>query len=74
MQNALKKLKKGPDGRYTNVIEFMTDINVLIACFEQIISGPEYAYLRAGGPKKLNMHFFKDLQESVRNGTYEFTP
>ena len=52
----------------------MTDIDVLIGSFEQIILGPEYAYLRYGGPKKLNMQFFKDLQESVRNGTYEFTP
>lgn len=74
MENALKKLKKGPDGRYTNVVEVMTDIDVLIGSFEQIISGPEYADLRAGGPKKLNMQFFKDLQERVRNGTYEFTP
>jgi hypothetical protein len=74
MENALKKLKKGPDGRYTNVVEVMTDIDVLIGSFEQIISGPEYADLRAGGPKKLNMQYFKDIQERMRNGTYEFTP
>eukprot|EP01018_Ginkgo_biloba_P019536 Gb_23933 [translate_table: standard] len=74
LENALKKLKKGPDGRYTNVWEVITDLDVLIGSFENIVSGPEYADLRAGGPKKLNMQFFKDLQERLRNGTFEFTP
>ncbi|GLJ09470.1 hypothetical protein SUGI_0110210 [Cryptomeria japonica] len=74
MQNALKKLKKGPDGRYINVDDVLTDMDVLIGSFEEVINEPEYADLRAGGPKKLNMQFFKDLQESLRNGTFEFSP
>lgn len=74
VENALKKLKKGPDGRYTNVWEVITDIDILIGAFENIISGPEYAELREGGPKKLNMQFFKDIQARMRDPSYKFSP
>lgn len=74
LQNALKKLKKGPDGRYTNVWEVMSDLDVLIAAFENIVSGPEYEELRQGGPKKLNMEFFKDIQAKMRDPNYKFSP
>lgn len=74
LENALKKLKKGPDGRYTNVWEVMTDVDVLVAAFENIISGPEYEELRQGGPKKLNMEFFKDIQAKMRDPNYKFSP
>lgn len=74
VENALKKLKKGPDGRYTNVWEVITDIDILIGAFENIISGPEYAELREGGPKKLNMEFFKDIQAKMRDPSYKFSP
>ncbi|CAI9758428.1 unnamed protein product [Fraxinus pennsylvanica] len=62
VENALKKLKKGPDGRYINVWEVMSDLDILIGAFENIVSGPEYEELRQGGPKKLNIQFFKDIQ------------
>ncbi|KAL5984576.1 hypothetical protein ACLOJK_018681 [Asimina triloba] len=74
VENALKKLKKGPDGRYTNVWEVMTDIDILIGAFENIVSGPEYAELREGGPKKLNMQFFKDIQARMRDPNFKFSP
>lgn len=74
LENALKKLKKGPDGRYTNVWEVMSDLDVLVAAFENIISGPEYEELRQGGPKKLNMEFFKDIQAKMRDPNYKFSP
>uniref|UniRef100_A0A803M475 Uncharacterized protein n=1 Tax=Chenopodium quinoa TaxID=63459 RepID=A0A803M475_CHEQI len=74
VENALKKLKKGPDGRYTNVWEVMSDIDILIGAFENIVSGPEYAELRQGGPKQLNMQFFKDIQAKMRDPNYKFTP
>ncbi|XXG79624.1 hypothetical protein AAC387_Pa09g0654 [Persea americana] len=74
VENALKKLKKGPDGRYTNVWEVITDIDILIGAFENIISGPEYAELREGGPKKLNMQFFKDIQARMRDPNFQFSP
>ncbi|XP_019058896.1 PREDICTED: uncharacterized protein LOC104820843 isoform X2 [Tarenaya hassleriana] len=74
VENALKKLKKGPDGRYTNVWEVMSDIDILIGAFENIISGPEYEELRKGGPKRLNMQFFKDIQARMRDPNYKFTP
>ena len=74
VQNALKKLKKGPDGRYTNVWEVMSDLDILIGAFENIISGPEYEELRQGGPKKLNMEFFKDIQAKMRDPNYKFSP
>lgn len=74
VENALKKLKKGPDGRYINVWEVMSDIDILIGAFEKIISGPEYADLREGGPKKLNMQFFKDIQTRMRDPKFEFSP
>lgn len=74
VENALKKLKKGPDGRYTNVWEVMSDTDILIGAFENIVSGPEYAELRQGGPKRLNMQFFKDIQAHMRNPNYKFSP
>lgn len=74
VENALKKLKKGPDGRYTNVWEVMSDIDILIGAFENIVSGPEYVELRQGGPKKLNMQFFKDIQARMRDPNYKFSP
>ncbi|KAL3844918.1 hypothetical protein ACJIZ3_002321 [Penstemon smallii] len=74
VQNALKKLKKGPDGRYINVWEIMSDLDVLIGAFENIISGPEYEELRQGGPKKLNIQFFKDIQARMRDPNYKFSP
>ncbi|XP_006844308.2 uncharacterized protein LOC18434167 [Amborella trichopoda] len=74
VENALKKLKKGPDGRYTNVWEVMSDIDILIGAFENIVSGPEYAELRDGGPKKLNIEFFKDIQAKMRDPNYQFSP
>lgn len=74
VENALKKLKKGPDGRYTNVFEVMSDIDILIGAFENIVSGPEYAELREGGPKKLNMQFFKDIQARMRDPNFKFSP
>ncbi|KAG8053589.1 hypothetical protein GUJ93_ZPchr0001g32844 [Zizania palustris] len=37
--NALKKLKKGPDGRYINVFDVVTDIDILIGAIENIVSG-----------------------------------
>lgn len=74
VENALKKLKKGPDGRYTNVWEVMSDIDILIGAFENIVSGPEYVELRQGGPKKLNIEFFKDIQARMRDPNYKFSP
>ncbi|KAJ6838723.1 uncharacterized protein M6B38_318870 [Iris pallida] len=74
VENALKKLKKGPDGRYINVFDVMTDIDILIGAFENIVSGPEYAELREGGPKKLNMQFFKDIQARMRDPNFNFSP
>ncbi|GFP93382.1 hypothetical protein PHJA_001482600 [Phtheirospermum japonicum] len=74
VQNALKKLKKGPDGRYVNVWEVMSDLDVLIGAFENIISGPEYEELRQGGPKICDIHFFKDIQARMRDPNYKFSP
>lgn len=74
VENALKKLKKGPDGRYTNVWEVMSDLDILVGAFENIVSGPEYAELRKGGPKRLNMQFFKDIQSRMRDPNYKFSP
>ncbi|MQL78921.1 hypothetical protein Taro_011342 [Colocasia esculenta] len=74
VENALKKLKKGPDGRYINVWEVISDIDILIGAFENIVSGPEYKELREGGPKKLNMQFFKDIQARMRDPNFQFSP
>ncbi|XP_062107587.1 uncharacterized protein LOC133818614 [Humulus lupulus] len=73
VENALKRLKKGPDGRYTNVWEVMSDLDILIGAFENIVSGPEYAELRRGGPKRLNLQFFKDIQARMRDPNYKFS-
>ncbi|KAK7295132.1 hypothetical protein RJT34_18036 [Clitoria ternatea] len=74
VENAFKKLKKGPDGRYTNVWEVMSDLDILIGAFENVVSGPEYAELRQGGPKQLNIQFFKDIQARMRDPNYKFSP
>ena len=74
VENALKKLKKGPDGRYSNVWEVMSDLDILIGAFENVVSGPEYAELRQGGPKHLNIQFFKDIQARMRDPNYKFSP
>lgn len=74
VENALKKLKRGPDGRYTNVWEVMSDVDILIGAFENIVSGPEYEELRQGGPKRLDMEFFKDIQRRMRDSNYRFSP
>ncbi|EPS64647.1 hypothetical protein M569_10133, partial [Genlisea aurea] len=74
VENALKKLRKGADGRYTNVWEVMSDLDILIGAFENIISGPEYEELRKDGPKRLNMEFFKDIQAKMRDPKYKFSP
>ncbi|XP_071711961.1 uncharacterized protein [Rutidosis leptorrhynchoides] len=74
VENALKKLKKGPDGRYINVWEVMSDLDILVGAFENIVDGPEYEELRKGGPKKLNMEFFKDIQARMRDPNYKFSP
>lgn len=74
VENALKKLKKGPDGRYINVWEVMSDLDILVGAFENIVSGPEYEELRKGGPKRLNMEFFKDIQAKMRDPNYQFSP
>ena len=74
VENALKKLKKGPDGRYTNAWEVMTDLDILIGAFENVVSGPEYEELRQGGPKQLNIQFFKDIQAKMRDPNYKFSP
>uniref|UniRef100_A0A7N0RE80 Uncharacterized protein n=1 Tax=Kalanchoe fedtschenkoi TaxID=63787 RepID=A0A7N0RE80_KALFE len=72
VQNALKKLKKGPDGRYINVFDVMCDLDILVGAFENIVSGPEYAELRKGGPRRLNMDFFRDIQAKMRDPNYEY--
>ncbi|KAI3923400.1 hypothetical protein MKW92_030001 [Papaver armeniacum] len=73
VENSLKKLKKGPDGRYTNVWEVMSDTDILIGAFEHIVSGPEYSELRQGGPKKLDMEFFKDIQAKMRDPNFKWS-
>ncbi|KAI4964662.1 hypothetical protein ZWY2020_060027 [Hordeum vulgare] len=35
---------------------------------------PEYAELREGGPKKLNIQFFKDIQARMRDPNFNFSP
>ena len=74
VENALKKLKKRPDGCYSSVWEVMSDMDILIGAFERVVSGPEYTELRQGGPKKLNMQFFKDIQARMRDQNYKFSP
>lgn len=46
VENVLKKLKKGLDGRYFNVWEVMSDLDILIGVFENIVSGFEYVEFR----------------------------
>ncbi|CAG7911037.1 unnamed protein product [Brassica rapa] len=47
----------------------MSDVDILIGAFENIISG-----LRKGAPKRLNMQFFKDIQTRMRDPNFKFTP
>ncbi|XP_062208799.1 uncharacterized protein LOC133910314 [Phragmites australis] len=74
VENALKKLKKEPDGRNINVFDVVTDIDIPIGAFENVISGPEYSELAEGGPKKLNIQFFKNIQARMRDPNFKFSP
>lgn len=38
VENELNKLKKGPNGRYTNVWLVMSDLDILIGAYENVVS------------------------------------
>lgn len=50
-----------------NVWEAMSDVDILVGAFENIVSGPEYSELRKGGAKRLNMQFFKDIHSAAEH-------
>ncbi|KAH7433379.1 hypothetical protein KP509_07G066700 [Ceratopteris richardii] len=75
----LTKLQKGPDGRYINVLEVATEIDILIASYIKLRkkddpncsenSDDDEKYLEG-----IDIRKFKKLQKRVREGTYEFQP
>ncbi|MCO5561739.1 hypothetical protein L7F22_015364 [Adiantum nelumboides] len=75
----LDRLKKGPDGRYTNVVEVATEVDMLLASFLKLrkADDPDHAENSDDDEKYLegvDIKKFKRLQRQVRDGTYKFQP
>lgn len=75
----LDKLKRGPDGRYINVFEVATEVDMLIASYLKLRKqeNPSLAENSDDDEKLMegiDMEKFKRLQKRLRDGTYEFQP
>lgn len=75
----LAKLQKGPDGRYVNVFEVATELDMLIASYVELRAkeNPSLAENSDDEEKLLegiDIEKFKKLQKRLRSGTYKFQP
>ncbi|KAI5056721.1 hypothetical protein GOP47_0028539 [Adiantum capillus-veneris] len=75
IKKALAKLKKGPDGRFINVLEVTSDINMLIAAYQSLKAKSRPTYLIEDSDdddsmEGIDLQRFRKLQKRLRNGTY----
>ncbi|MCO5550539.1 hypothetical protein L7F22_004026 [Adiantum nelumboides] len=75
IKKALAKLKKGPDGRFINVLEVTSDIDMLIAAYQSLKAKSRPTYLIEDSDDEdsmegIDLQRFKKLQKRLRNGTY----
>eukprot|EP00249_Psilotum_nudum_P012024 c23537_g1_i2 orf=241-858(-) len=75
----LAKLKKGPHGKYINVFEVATEVDMLIASFLNLRDEENPNYKEGDSDEDVSLEDidvekFKRLQKRLRNGTYEFKP
>lgn len=83
IRSCLAKLKKGPDGRFINVLEVATDVDMLIAAYQNLKARSKPSYLLDGSDdddnedkllEGIEIERFKKLQKRLRSGTYKFQP
>eukprot|EP00250_Pteridium_aquilinum_P007463 c17173_g1_i1 orf=123-695(+) len=77
IRKCLAKLKRGPDGRFINVLEVTSDINMLIAAYQSLKAKSRPTYLIEDSDEDdsmegINIQRFKKLQKRLRSGTYRF--
>ncbi|KAH7430244.1 hypothetical protein KP509_09G090000 [Ceratopteris richardii] len=77
IRKALAKLKRGPDGRFINVLEVTSDIHMLIAAYQSLKAKSRPTYLIEDSDdddpmEGIDLQRFKKLQKRLRNGTYRF--
>lgn len=75
----LDKLQRGPDGRYINVLEVATEVDMLIASYLKLRyqDNPSLEENSDEDEKLLegiDIEKFKRLSKRLRDGTYEFQP
>lgn len=75
IRKCLAKLKRGPDGRFINVLEVTSDINMLIAAYQSLKAKSRPTYLIEDSDdddsmEGINIERFKKLQNRLRSGTY----
>nr|WRW51150.1 Mat-atp9i95g2c [Phylloglossum drummondii] len=80
----LTNLTRGPNGKFENLIEIISDYNVLIAAYQKLKSKPgnmtpgegpaEYTPegLKEDTPESINPEWFRKAQESLTRGSYVF--
>lgn len=77
IKKCLEKLKKGPDGRFINVLEVASDVNMLIAAYQSLKAQSRPTYLIENSDDEdsmegIDIERFKKLQKRLRSGTYRF--
>ena len=77
IKQSLAKLKKGPDGRFINVLEVASDLNLLIAAYQNLKAQERPTYLIEDSDDEdsmdgIDLERFKKLQRRLRTGTYKF--
>eukprot|EP00250_Pteridium_aquilinum_P012674 c20868_g1_i4 orf=746-1510(-) len=75
----LDKLKRGPDGRYINVFEVATEVDMLIASYLKLRAQDDPSLAENSDDDErllegIDIEKFKRLQKRLRDGTYEFQP
>ena len=77
IKQSLAKLKKGSDGRFINVLEVASDLNLLIAAYQNLKAQERPTYLIEDSDDEdsmdgIDLERFKKLQRRLRTGTYKF--
>lgn len=75
----LAKLERGPDGRYTNVFEVATEVDMLIASYVELRAKENPSLVQDSDDEEkllegIDIEKFKRLQKRLRSGTYKFQP
>ncbi|KAJ7283007.1 hypothetical protein O6H91_13G088900 [Diphasiastrum complanatum] len=69
----LQRLRRGPDGRFVNLVEVISDLDILLDAYQKVKAGPN------GNPAEVRvdnicLDWFVETQAKLRNGTFKFKP